>query len=75
MNAERDNQIFALPVARYEELPGLARAFARITDEIRRQALDAFMPALGPEWAETSREAHVSVNGLPFAFVGHERAR
>jgi len=55
LNAERDNQIFALPVARYEELPGLARAFARITDEIRRQALDAFMPALQARYIQLQR--------------------
>jgi dihydrofolate reductase len=46
-----------------------------VTEIARDFEGDAFMPALGPEWTETSREAHVSVNGLPFAFVGHERAR
>jgi dihydrofolate reductase len=34
---------------------------------------DAFMPALGPEWTETTREAHTSANGLPFAFVTYVR--
>jgi dihydrofolate reductase len=46
-----------------------------VTEIARDFEGDAFMPALGPQWVETSREAHVSVNGLPFAFVGHERAR
>lgn len=34
---------------------------------------DAFMPGLGPEWAEQAREAHTAANGLPFAFVTYER--
>lgn len=34
---------------------------------------DAHAPALGNEWVETAREAQVSVNGLPFAFVTLER--
>ncbi len=32
---------------------------------------DAFVPELGPEWVETRREAQVSANGLPFAFVAY----
>ena len=34
---------------------------------------DAFAPALGPEWRETAREAHVATSGLPFAFVTYTR--
>ena len=30
---------------------------------------DAFAPSFGPEWTETSREAHTSSTGLPFSFV------
>ncbi len=34
---------------------------------------DALAPVLGPEWTETSRDASVSTQGLPFAFVTLER--
>jgi dihydrofolate reductase len=34
---------------------------------------DAFAPELGPEWTEITREATVSAQGLPFAFVTLER--
>ena len=34
---------------------------------------DAFAPRLGPEWQETRREPHTSVNGLLFAFVTYTR--
>ena len=34
---------------------------------------DAHMPALGPEWQETAREAHASADGLGYAFVTYER--
>jgi dihydrofolate reductase len=30
---------------------------------------DAFAPQFGPQWVETSRETHTSVNGLSFCFV------
>ena len=30
---------------------------------------DAFAPQFGPQWVETARETHTSVNGLPFSFV------
>ena len=36
---------------------------------------DAHMPALGAEWQETAREAHVSADGLGYAFVTYERKR
>jgi dihydrofolate reductase len=36
---------------------------------------DAFAPELGPEWVETTREAHTSAGGLPFSFVRYERQR
>ena len=32
-------------------------------------ACDAHFPVLGPAWRETAREAHVSANGLHYAFV------
>ncbi|MGQ9724826.1 MAG: dihydrofolate reductase, partial [Tepidimonas sp.] len=34
---------------------------------------DAHAPALGADWRETAREAHVSADGLPYAFVIYER--
>ncbi|MES3010939.1 MAG: dihydrofolate reductase [Pseudomonadota bacterium] len=34
---------------------------------------DAFAPVFGPEWSETSREAHVAANGLKFSFVTLEK--
>jgi dihydrofolate reductase len=30
---------------------------------------DAFAPQFGPQWQETRRESHTSVNGLKFSFV------
>lgn len=44
-----------------------------VTEIARDFEGDAFMPALGPEWIETAREAHTAANGLPFAFVTFER--
>src|SRR5690606_14571385 len=38
-----------------------------VTEIARDFEGDAFMPALGAQWAETSREAHTAANGLPFA--------
>ena len=52
----------------------LPRAQRVVVTEIARDFEgDAFMPALGPEWRETAREAHTAANGLPFAFVSHDR--
>ncbi len=34
---------------------------------------DAFAPALGPEWREVAREAHVAASGLPYAFIRYAR--
>jgi dihydrofolate reductase len=34
---------------------------------------DAFAPSFGPDWVETSREAHVAANGLAFSFVTYTR--
>ena len=34
---------------------------------------DAYAPQLGPEWRETAREDHVSVNGMKFSFVTYEK--
>ena len=36
---------------------------------------DAFAPQFGPEWRETSREAHTSVNGLGFSFVTYQNLK
>ncbi len=33
---------------------------------------DAFAPPFGPQWVETARENHTSVNGLPFSFVTYQ---
>ncbi|MBL0920416.1 MAG: dihydrofolate reductase [Hydrogenophaga sp.] len=44
-----------------------------VTEIARDFEGDAFMPALGPEWAEQARETHTAANGLPFAFVTYER--
>ncbi|MFN3610996.1 dihydrofolate reductase [Tepidimonas sp.] len=53
----------AEPLARRAIVTEIARAFDG----------DAFAPVLGPGWRETAREAHVSADGLPFAFVTYER--
>ena len=34
---------------------------------------DAFAPQFGPEWAEASRERHLSVNGLKFSFLTYQK--
>jgi len=34
---------------------------------------DAYAPQFGPEWVETARERHVSVNGLKFSFVTYSK--
>ncbi len=50
------------------------RAHSAVITEIDRAFEgDAFAPSFGPEWVETRREAHVSADGLPFAFVTLER--
>jgi dihydrofolate reductase len=36
---------------------------------------DTFAPQFGPEWAETSRERHVSSNGLKFSFVTYTQTQ
>ncbi len=36
---------------------------------------DAFAPQFGPQWRETSREAHTSVNGLNFSFVTYQHTK
>lgn len=46
MDQSRGNSMFALPVAHYEAIPRLAPILAEISDDIRREALEAFMPAL-----------------------------
>ncbi|MBL0943524.1 MAG: dihydrofolate reductase [Hydrogenophaga sp.] len=54
-----------------EALPHAQRAV--VTEIAQAFEGDAFMPALGPEWTETAREAHTAANGLPFAFVTYVR--
>jgi dihydrofolate reductase len=52
----------------------LPRAATAVVTEIDRAFEgDAFAPDFGPDWIETRREAHVSADGLPFAFVTLER--
>ena len=53
----------ALPLAQRVEVTEIAQDFDG----------DAFAPELGPEWAETAREAHTSAGGLSFSFVRYER--
>ena len=36
---------------------------------------DAFAPQFGPQWVETARESHTSVNGLPFSFVTYRNTQ
>jgi len=54
----------ALPLASSVVVTEIAQAFEG----------DAFAPELGPEWRETRREALVSAEGLPFAFVTYVQA-
>ncbi len=35
---------------------------------------DAFAPQFGPQWRETAREPHTSVNGLNFSFVTYQNS-
>jgi len=35
---------------------------------------DAFAPIFGPDWVETTRERHISVTGLAYAFVTYTRS-
>jgi dihydrofolate reductase len=58
-------QIFA------EAMPLAKRAI--ITEIDREFDGDAFAPVFGVGWQETSREQHISTNGLPFSFVTLER--
>ena len=53
----------ALPLASSAVVTEIARDFEG----------DAFAPVLGPEWKESTREAQISTNGLPFAFVTYTR--
>ncbi|MCB4366070.1 dihydrofolate reductase [Hydrogenophaga taeniospiralis] len=46
---------------------------AVVTEIARDFEGDAFAPVFGPEWKESTRETHISVNGLPFAFVTYTR--
>ena len=53
----------ALPLAQRVEVTEIAQNFDG----------DAFAPELGPEWVETTREAHTSTGGMAFAFVRYQR--
>jgi dihydrofolate reductase len=53
----------ALPLAQRVEVTEIAQNFDG----------DAFAPELGPEWVETTREAHTSTCGMAFAFVRYQR--
>ena len=53
----------------------LPRAQRVVVTEIARDFEgDAWAPVLGAEWRETQRDASVSANGLPYAFVTLERS-
>ena len=54
----------ALPLAQSAVVTEIGQAFDG----------DAFAPSFGPEWTETSREAHTSSTGLPFSFVRLQRS-
>ncbi|MDM0034560.1 dihydrofolate reductase [Variovorax sp. J22P271] len=56
----------------YAEAQPLAQRVV-LTEIARDYEGDAWAPAFGPDWHETSREAHVAANGLPFSFVTLER--
>jgi len=56
----------------YAEAEPLAQR-AVVTEIARDFEGDAFAPTLADGWRETAREAAVSVDGLPFAFVTFER--
>lgn len=48
----------------------LPRAHEAIVTEIDADfAGDTFAPAMGAQWRETAREAHVAASGIPFSFV------
>jgi dihydrofolate reductase len=54
------------------ELYALALPFANsavVTEICADYDGDAFAPEFGPDWVETTRETHTSVNGLTFSFV------
>lgn len=36
---------------------------------------DAYAPTLGPEWAEATRQDHVSAQGLAYSFVQYQRQK
>ncbi|HEY5409313.1 MAG TPA: hypothetical protein VIJ94_01175, partial [Caulobacteraceae bacterium] len=55
MIADRDNQMFALPVAHYDRIAKLAPVFAAITDDIRRETLETFLPALQERYLQLLR--------------------
>jgi hypothetical protein len=50
-----DNRMFALPTPLYDERPELAHYFDEITDEVREQALEAFLPALHGRYQRLQR--------------------
>ncbi len=68
---ERNEQMFALPVARYDQLPHLASSFARITPETRREGLETFLTEMQKRYLQLQRlprrdfEASVSGPGGP----------
>ncbi|MBC8087128.1 MAG: dihydrofolate reductase [Phycisphaerae bacterium] len=59
-------QIFA------EAMPLAQRAIVTEIDQTFEG--DAYAPQFTPEWRETHRESHNSVNGLPFSFVTLQRS-
>ena len=60
-------QIYALaePLAERIEVTEIAQDFEG----------DAYAPALGTQWVESSRENHISKNGLAFSFVTYSKQK
>ena len=55
--------MFALPVARYDQLPRLASTFARITPETRREALEVFLTEMQQRYLQLQRLPRRSFDG------------
>ncbi|MFT4267777.1 MAG: dihydrofolate reductase [Xenophilus sp.] len=71
--AEQAPEVWVIGGAQiYAEAEPLAQR-AVVTEIARDFEGDAHAPTLAAGWHETAREAHVSADGLPFAFVTYER--
>lgn len=53
----------------------LALAYSVVVTEIDLQVQgDAFAPELDADWRESSRESHISAQGLAYSFLNYQRA-